>query len=115
MSIDTPQASGNDEHASVSDVVDFVKAYAEQETVGPLKSAGRWIAYGSAGAIVLGLGLLLIIVGLLRLIQVEWTTVADPTGKLSWLPYLIVLVVCVIVIKVALGQIPKKFLNKEDK
>ena len=87
-------ASRHEEPASVGEVVEFVKAYAQQETVGPLKGAGRWIAYGAAAAIVLGIGLSLLLLGLLRLIQSEASDIAD--GRLSWLPYLIVLVVALL-------------------
>ena len=40
-----------------------------------------------------GLGLVLVLLGLLRLVQTEWDRSAE--GSLSWLAYLIVLVVCV--------------------
>jgi hypothetical protein len=32
------------------EIVDLVKTYAKQETVGPLRSAGRYLAYGLSGA-----------------------------------------------------------------
>ncbi len=99
--------------ASVGEVIDYVKAYAKQETVGPLRGAGRWIAMGAAGAIALGLGLSLLLLGTLRLLQTEVSDIAD--GRLSWLPYLIVLALCVILVAVAVLQINKTFLNKEDK
>ena len=35
------------ERAGVGDVIDVVKEYARQETLGPLKGAGRWLALGS--------------------------------------------------------------------
>ncbi len=101
------------EQASVGEVIDYVKTYARQETVGPLKGAGRWIAMGAAGAIALGLGLSLLLLGVLRLLQSEVSDIAD--GRLSWLPYLIVLVVCVVLLVLAVTQINKNFLNKEDK
>lgn len=112
MSNDTPRAPARGEHASVGEVVDFVKTYAKQETVGPLRGAGRWIAFGAAGAISLGIGLSLLLLGLLRLLQSEVSDIAD--GRLSWLPYLIVLVVCVALLGLAMMQINKTFLNKED-
>ena len=59
-------------HDVGGEVVEFVKTYAKQETVGPLRGAGRWIAFGAAGAICLGLGLSLLLLGLLRLLQAEW-------------------------------------------
>ena len=36
--------------ASLGEVIDFVKTYAKQETVGPLKGAGRWLGFGAGGA-----------------------------------------------------------------
>ena len=58
---------------------------------------------GSASALVL--------LGLLRLIQAEWDRAAS--GSLSWLPYLIVLVVCVLLIVLTVSRINKPSLNKE--
>jgi flagellar biosynthesis protein FliQ len=101
------------DQASVGEVIDYVKTYARQETVGPLRGAGRWIALGAAGAVALGLGLSLLLLGLLRLLQSEVSDIAD--GRLSWLPYLIVLVVCLILLAVAMLQINKTYLDKEDK
>ena len=113
MSEDTPPVTSKDEQASVGEVVEFVKTYAKQETVGPLKGAGKWIAFGAAGAICLGIGVSLILLGLLRLLQSEASDIAD--GRLSWLPYLIVLVVCALLMALVIMQVNKTFLNKEDK
>lgn len=101
------------EDASVGEVIDFVKAYAVQETVGPLKGAGRWLGFGVGGALALGFGLLLILVGLLRLLQTEWDRSA--TGSLSWLAYLITLVVAGVLLAVTVLRIKKSTLNKEPK
>lgn len=113
MSNDAPRVTTKREQASVGETIEFVKTYVRQETVGPLKGAGRWIAMGAAGAICLGLGLSLLLLGLLRLVQSEVSDIAD--GRLSWLPYLIVLAVCVLLLAVAVLQINKTFLNKEDR
>ena len=77
----------------------------------PLKGAGKWLGYGVAGALLLGVGLVLVLLGLLRLLQAEWDRAAS--GSLSWLAYLIVLVVCVLVIILTLSRINKPSLNKE--
>jgi len=95
----------------VGDVVDTVKQYVRQETIAPLKGAGRWLAMGAAAAFALGIGLLLVMLGLLRLIQTEWERSAE--GSLSWLAYAIVLVVCVAVLAFTLSRIKKDTLNKE--
>ena len=113
MSNDTQPVTRREDPASVGEVVEFVKTYATQETVGPLKGAGQWIAYGAAAAIALGIGLSLLLLGLLRLIQSEASDIAD--GRLSWLPYTIVFGVCLVLIAITVLQINKTFLNKEDK
>lgn len=108
----TPPISTRRDQASVGEVIDYVKTYAKQETVAPLRGAGRWIGYGAAGAVALGLGLSLLLLGLLRLLQTEWTRSA--TGRLSWLSYLIVLIVCVALLALTIMRINKTFLDKED-
>lgn len=102
-----------EEPASVGDVIDYVKEYAKQETLGPLRGAGSWLGFGFAASASLGLGLVLILVGLLRLLQTEWTRSA--TGSLSWLSYLIVLIVAAIVLAITLMRIKKATLHKEPK
>lgn len=99
------------ETASLGEVIEFVKTYAKQETLGPLRGAGRWVGFGAAGAVCLGLGVSLLLLGLLRLLQSEWEWAS--TGRMSWLSYLIVLVACGALLAAALTRIPKKFLNKD--
>ena len=101
------------EDASVGEVIDYLKAYAKQETLGPLKGAGSWLGYGFGAAVALGLGLVLMLVGLLRLLQTEWERSA--TGNLSWLAYIIVLVVASVLLALTLMRIKKSTLHKEPK
>ena len=70
-------------------MVDLVKRYALQETVGPLKNIGRWLGFGVAGAFCLGFGTLVLLMALLRILQTETSDVFD--GDLAFIPYLIVL------------------------
>ena len=112
MSNDTGGTRSRQEAASVNDVVEYVKAYAKQETVGPLKGAGQWIGFGAAGAISLAIGFSLLLLGLLRLLQTE--TDLGGSRYWSWVPYLIVLVVCILLIALAVLQINKTYLDKED-
>jgi hypothetical protein len=102
-----------EEPPSIGEAVDLVKAYALQETVGPIKGAGRWLGMGLAGAITLAIGLSLVLLGLLRMLQTEWGRSAR--GSLSWLSYLIVLVVYVGLIVLAVSRINKDSLHKEPK
>ncbi|RLE20782.1 MAG: hypothetical protein DRJ50_10215 [Actinobacteria bacterium] len=111
---DTPQSrSKKTEDASVGEVIDFVKAYAQQETLGPLKGAGRWLGYGAGAALALGLGLLFLLIGLLRVLQTEWDRSA--TGSLSWLAYLITFIVTVLLLVLTIMRIKKSTLNNEPK
>jgi hypothetical protein len=98
-----------DQPSSFGDVVQVVRAYAEQETLGPLKGAGRWLAMGVIGALLLGLGLVFLLLGLLRLIQTQWTTVA--TGGWSWVPYMIVLVACLLLLILIVSRINRDSLK----
>jgi hypothetical protein len=72
----------------VLELRDLVLAYLRQETVTPLKSLGRYIAFGLAGAVLLGIGVVLLAVGALRLLQAE--TGDTFQGDWSWAPYGIV-------------------------
>jgi len=67
--------------------VDLVRQYAEQETLDPLRGLGRFVAFGVVGSMLLAVGVVLLLLGLLRLLQTE--TGSTFTGNLSWIPYLI--------------------------
>ena len=69
---------------------DLVVTYVKQETIVPLASSGRYVGFGIAGALLLGLGVVLLGVGGLRALQTE--TGETFTGDWSWAPYLIVFV-----------------------
>jgi hypothetical protein len=101
----------DDDPDSISGIVNLVRAYAEQETVGPLKGAGRWLGMGAAGAVLLGIGGSLMLLGLLRLIQTEWDRAAR--GSLSWLAYVIVLIVDLLLLLLTISRINRDRLNKD--
>jgi hypothetical protein len=79
--------------------VDYVK----QETVEPLRGLGRFLYMGIAGSFFLAFGLLLILLGVLRLLQTETGTAL--TGDWSWVPYAAVFVLGLAVIGVAVWRI----------
>ncbi|WP_040494688.1 phage holin family protein [Ilumatobacter nonamiensis] len=99
--------------ASLGEVIEFVKSYAKQETVGPLKGAGRWLGYGAGAALAMGLGLVLILFGILRVLQTEVDRLS--TGSLSWAAYAITLVITIILLAITLQRVKKSTLNKEPK
>lgn len=78
-----------------TDLWQLVVAYLKQETLEPIKGLGRYVAFGLAGSLVLGTGLVLLFLGGLRLLQDE--TGSTFTGNLSWLPYLLTVVACALV------------------
>jgi Putative Actinobacterial Holin-X, holin superfamily III len=89
----------------VSDLLDTVKTYAVQETVGPLKGGVKALVLGLAGVFCLGLGIIFILIAILRVLQTE--TDAFHGDLMSVLPYLIVLTVAVAAILLAIALIKR--------
>ena len=77
--------------------------YLKQETVEPLKGLGRFLYMGIAGSFCLAGGILLILIGILRLLQTE--TGSALTGDWSWVPYAVVVLLGIGVIGVAAWRI----------
>jgi len=77
--------------------------YLRQETIQPLKGLGRFLYMGIAGSFFLAGGILLLLIGILRLLQTETGTAL--TGDWSWVPYLSVMVLGIAVIVVAAWRI----------
>ena len=86
-----------------SELFALVRDYAKQETLDPIKGLGRFIAFGVAGSVLLGIGLVLLIVALLRALQAETGTAL--TGNWSWAPYVITLFVTAILAIVTASRI----------
>ena len=94
---------------SLRELIDLVRAYARQETIGELRGTWRWLAWGSVGAVSILLGLLFFLVGVLRLIQTEFI---DADSGLTWVPYFIVVGITVALIIFSQSRIKLPFLNK---
>jgi hypothetical protein len=73
--------------------------YLKQEALAPLKGLGRFVAWGLAGSLAIAVGILLLLVGGLRLLQDETGTAL--TGDWSWAPYFAVSLVGLAVAGVA--------------
>ena len=91
--------------AAGGDFFHLVVDYAKQETLGPLKSLGRFLLFGLVGSIAITAGAVLLLLALLRALQTE--TGSSFTGHLSWLPYLIVAAVAIAVMGLAAWRITK--------
>jgi len=85
------------------ELVDMTVAYAKQETLQPLKQLGGYVVKGVAGAALASLGVIFLLVGTLRVLQVEGGTYLD--GGLSWVPYLVALLVAAVIAFVAVTRI----------
>ncbi len=67
---------------------ELLKAYAQQETIGPLKNLGRQIGFGVLGTVLFSLGYFLIVLGVMRLLQTQTTFFRDH----NYLTYLVAVV-----------------------
>jgi hypothetical protein len=67
------------------DAFQLTIGYLKQETLGTLKGLGRFLIAGLIGSLLLAVGVLLVLVGVLRLLQEE--TGSALSGDLSWVPY----------------------------
>lgn len=83
------------------ELVDLTVTYAKQETIEPLKALGPRIGWGVLGAGVASVGLVFLLVGTLRLVQVE----AGLRGLWSFVPYLAAVLVAGGVAALAVKQI----------
>lgn len=84
---------------------DLVVAYAKQETIDPLKVIVRFVIWGILGALMLGLGVALMTLAILRLLQGE---LGDHlSGPLTWVPYAGGLLFVVVVAGLAVSRIGK--------
>jgi uncharacterized membrane protein len=86
----------------LEEIKDLAVQYIKEETVQPLKDLGRFVAWGSAGSLLVGSGVALMLLGVLRFLQ-EQFRVLD--GTLSWLPYLIVVVLAALVVVITFWRI----------
>ena len=106
MACHMAQRSDNGQHGlrhAGDDAFQLTVDYLKQETVQPLKGLGRFLYMGIAGSFFLAGGILLILIGILRLLQTETGTAL--TGDLSWVPYVAVMVLGIAVIGIAAWRI----------
>ena len=89
------------EDRTTGDLPDLLRRYLRQETVEPLRPAGRFLLFGLVGASLLGLGTVLLVVGGLRALQAS----APLDGSWSWVPYLAAALVLVAVAGLTVSRI----------
>jgi hypothetical protein len=77
--------------------------YLKQEALDPLKGLGRFLLWGTVGSLAIAVGILLLLVGILRLLQTQTGTAL--TGNWSWVPYFAVGVIGLAVVGVSAWRI----------
>lgn len=105
------KASATKSAASVKEIAQLSIQYVKQETKVPLNGIGRFIAFGAAGAILLGNAAVLLVLALLRGLQTALSYertkrtsegfVADRgplSGSWTWAPYLLTALAGVLII-----------------
>jgi len=85
---------------------DMSLSYAKQETVEPLKGLGRFLGYGVGGSLVLAIGTILLGLSALRALQTQ--TGSTFTGSLSWIPYVIVVLLVALIGGLVVWRIVKQ-------
>lgn len=84
---DTPNRTNKSLPTLATELWELVLAYLKQETIGPIKDLGRYVARGVVGSFLLAIGLPFLVLAVLRAVQAE--TDDHLTGHWSWAPYLI--------------------------
>jgi hypothetical protein len=100
------QRSENGKHGlrhAGDDAFQLTVDYLKQETVQPLRGLGRYLYMGIAGSFFAAGGILLILIGVLRLLQTETGTTLR--GNFSWVPYAVVILLGIAVIGIAVWRI----------
>ena len=86
----------------LEEVRDLFIRYFKQQTLQPLKDLGRFVLFGALGSIFVAFGVVVGLLGLLRMIQ-DLFPVFD--GSLSFVPYLIVVVLAALVAAIVVQRI----------
>ena len=94
----------------IGDVVDGVKAYARQETIEPIRGAARWVAVGALAATFLGLAVVFLALGVLRMTQALSGELLDDSW--SFVPYVVTLVAMTMVVALSFSRISRRSLQK---
>jgi flagellar biosynthesis protein FliQ len=93
---------GNSVQRDLDEIKKLALRYIKEETIQPLKDMGRFVVWGALGSLLVGFGYFLLLFGALRFLQ-EQFKVLD--GTLSWIPYLVVVVLAALIIGLTLWRI----------
>lgn len=102
-----------DPRAEGADLIGLLRRYVIQETVAPLKTVGRTLLFGTVAAVLLGIGTVLVLLAVLRVLQTE--TGDAFAGTWSWAPYGITGAVGLVVLGIAGGILLRSRSARADK
>ena len=97
------------EAPSFGDLIELVTSYAKQQTLEPIRGAGRWLAFGLLAMVSLVMGVVMISIGTLRLLQTE---VFAGATTWSFVPYLIVIMMCAAITAYSISRINRDSLHQ---
>lgn len=100
----------------INELKDLVVGYAKQETVDPLKTLGRYLGFGLAGSLCVGIGVSFLLLALLRgLQQITFFNDVERVngGTFSWAPYLITALVALVLVGLFVARLIA-LLNKRE-
>jgi hypothetical protein len=89
-----------------NELISLIITYVKQETVDPLRSLGRYVVFGFAGALLFAIGGGLLALAAIRAVQSATST--HLRGELSWVPYASGLIVASVGAAWALSRIGKR-------
>ena len=78
----------------LQEVRDLFVRYFKEQTVQPLKDLGRFVAFGALGSIFVAFGIVMGLLGVLRMLQALFPVL---DGSLSFIPYVIVVVLALLI------------------
>ncbi len=91
---------GDEKHADPrkegAELFDLLRRYVVQETLTPIRTIGRTLLFGCAAATLLGIGTVLLLLGVLRVLQTETGTAF--AGTWSWVPYPVTAILGLVVV-----------------
>ncbi len=90
---------------TIGELKELLVTYAKQQTVDPVKSLGRYLGFGLAGSLCMGLAGIFLPLALLRALQAETDTAL--TGNWSWVPYAITFLVTALVVALIVWRLVK--------
>ena len=93
---------GNTVQRDLDEIKALALRYIKEETIQPIKDMGRFVLWGAIGSLLVGFGYLFLLFGALRFLQDQFKVL---DGTLSWIPYLVVVVLAALIIALTAWRI----------